>query len=148
MNELCLKISDCSTEVNHSTIKFKDNSGGASIYYVDNDERFTFHQIKFDNCVFVGHNEKKCDFGLETTTVIRYIELKGQDLKQGINQIISTINLSNHCFEGKVIDARLVSTKRSEAPKIRTIPEYKHVMKLTNFNFKILRSESHETINN
>ena len=67
---------------------------------VENPNEIEYNVIEFENCVYQGnqHQAKKCDFGLETSNEIYYIELKGSDNNQGLKQLLSTVENTKHCF--------------------------------------------------
>lgn len=80
----------CSEVVNHTEIKCEEKK--SKIIFL-NPNRHNINKIKVDGCQITDQNKPKCDYLLiHTDTEIEYyVELKGHDVKRGLEQIEATI---------------------------------------------------------
>lgn len=127
---ICQKIDDCIKEINFSKKTLSDKIGGNSKYLIDNRSKSNYSIIDFENCVYENkQNDTRCDYGLKTDDTIFYIELKGSDVKKGIEQLLSTINESEKCFNQLNKKARLIITRFSKPNIVKKSKEYKDLVK-------------------
>jgi hypothetical protein len=129
---ICDKIACCKEVVNHSKKTLVDRKGGKSKYSINNKSQSKYSIINFEDCVYEGkQNETKCDFGIEVNNSIYYVELKGSDVKKGIEQLLSTLNESENCFRGLTKKARLIVSKFPKPDLVKKTKEYKDLVKKT-----------------
>lgn len=127
---ICEKILDCANSFSHTKKTLNDISGGKSTFIIENNSSSNYEIIDFENCVYEGkENETKCDFGLATDDTIYFIELKGNDLRKGCDQLRMTINATKKCFDDKEIEARLVVSKVNQPKMYKNTPNYKRLIK-------------------
>lgn len=127
---ICEKIEDCIEEINHSKKTLIDKKGGKSKYLIDNKSQSNYSIIDFENCVYDGRqNDTKCDYGLVVNGCIYYIELKGSDVKKGIEQLLLTLTETEKCFKGLTKNTRLIVSKYPKPDLVRKTKEYKDLMK-------------------
>jgi hypothetical protein len=69
---------------------------GGKRFAFANTSRKTICRVRVDNCL-IADNQKKCDFLFKVLEVEKYylVELKGVNVEDGIQQIISTYNIVN-----------------------------------------------------
>ncbi|MBI1287037.1 MAG: hypothetical protein GC178_05600 [Flavobacteriales bacterium] len=127
---ICQRIENCSEESRQRTGAYVDSKGGKSKYVIDNKGEKTFSKVDFEECVFANEPEDtKCDIGFLTDKNFYFVELKGSDVKKGIEQLLATILVTQRCFVEKEKKARLVVSK-FPAPKItKNTKAYKDLMK-------------------
>ena len=96
-----------------------------SKYSLRNPQRKEVCKIRYDGCVATQLDGKQCDYlflSCDTSTAF-FVELKGSDLSQGIDQINQSIDYQTANLAGMAINARVVLSK-TQAPDLRT-PKYK-----------------------
>lgn len=85
---------DCSKEVNHSNISFKDIGNSKCQLVYQNPLRLNVVKYRVDGCLIT--EGLKCDFKMDCPNFEHYIEIKGKDILHACDQIEATINqLSN-----------------------------------------------------
>ena len=127
---ICKKIESCGKKYNHPKKTLIDFKGGKSSFRIENNSNLTYNIIDFENYVYQNREEDtKCDYGLETDSTIYFIELKGNDLEKGCNQLRATINETKKCFKNKNIKARLVVSKVKKPKLFRNTSNYKQLVK-------------------
>lgn len=147
VDQICTTISDAMQITRDSKPKFVDPKIGAkSVYYIENTEKKAIKYVDVEKNLFQDSKYQKCDFIIESDQTVRYLELKGSDIKAGFDQLSKTIEMTKICFMSKIIQARIISSKSSDAPKLRTTNLYINLQKLTNNNFKIEKSGFTEKI--
>lgn len=145
---ICDIIEKCIELINHSKKTLIDSKGGKSKYLIDNKSKSTYSVIDIENCVYKGKdNDTKCDFALITDSSVYYIELKGSDVKKGIEQILSTMSETEKCFKGLSKKTRLVVTKFTKPDLAKKTKQYKDlVKKIGNANEVIISQNSYKEI--
>jgi hypothetical protein len=144
---ICGEIQECSIAFEVPRKTLVDKKGGSSKYCVENPDRKKFFEIDFEEGVYKNRQqETKCDFGIQSDNSIYYIELKGSDVKKGIEQLLSTINDTGRCFIGKTIKARLIVTKFPKPDLVKQKKEYKDLIKIANKNLIITQNIHTERI--
>lgn len=135
---ICETIENCSVPVKDAKKTFVDSKGCKSKYLVENPGRKEYFSIDFENCVYGNRqNDTKCDFGVKTDNTAFYIELKGSDVKKGIEQLLSTIQETKKCFTGLTPKARLVVSKFPKPESVRNSKEYKDLAKILNYQYMV-----------
>ena len=139
-------IINCKESATDAIIVLRENK---SIYRGQNNRNEEILKYKVDGCIYNStSNISRCDYLLETTNQLFFIELKGIHIKKGLGQLNATIrNLKNN-FEQKAIKARLVSTRGAKPNRLNTYKEYKDLSKLIGvFNIKIKNTPLTENLN-
>jgi hypothetical protein len=95
--------------------------------------------VDIDGCMI--KNGKRCDFLViyPENSSVYFVELKGSDLFQAVDQINQSLNILLPYLNNTKINARIVLTKVS-VPDIRnssTLLKFEKRVKLLNGNFKI-----------
>lgn len=108
-------------------------------YVFYNDNQFDICQVDIDGCMI--KNGKRCDFLViyPENSSVYFVELKGSDLFQAVDQINQSLNILLPYLNNTKINARIVLTKVS-VPDIRnssTLLKFEKRVKLLNGNFKI-----------
>lgn len=130
---ICNEINHClnSFEIPRKTLR--DKKGGNSKYLIENPNHKVFFEIDFEECVYKNReNDTKCDFGIQHENTMYYIELKGSDVKKGVEQLLSTINETERCFKNHTLSARLIVTKFQKPKLVKQTKEYKDLIKIVN----------------
>ncbi len=144
---ICDEIINCSTSFEIPRKTLIDKKGGNSKYCIDNPDRKEFFEIDFEGGVYKNrNNDTKCDFGIQTKENIYYIELKGSDVKKGVEQLLSTINETEKCFKNHTIEARLIVSKFQKPQLVKQTKEYKDLVKKVNQKFIITQNTFTEII--
>jgi hypothetical protein len=87
-----MNISHCSECNNNKIVKVKENG---KEFIVNNNSQKLITKIKIDNCLII--EGKRCDWLLEIDSpcsLALYIELKGKNIEQAYDQLLSTLNHS------------------------------------------------------
>ncbi|MDJ0529348.1 MAG: hypothetical protein PX634_29345, partial [Microcystis sp. M53600_WE12] len=87
-----MDISHCSECNNNKIVKVKENG---KEFIVNNNSQKLVTKIKIDNCLII--EGKRCDWLLEIDDPCSwalYIELKGKNIEQAYDQLLSTLNHS------------------------------------------------------
>jgi hypothetical protein len=135
---ICSAVVHCSVSIKDVKKTFIDSKGCKSKYLVENPNRKEYFSIDFENGVYENReNDTKCDYGVQTDTNIFYIELKGSDVKKGIEQLLLTIRETKKCFNGLEPKARLIVSKFPKPESVRNTKEYKDLAKLLNFQYLV-----------
>jgi len=144
---ICDDIRVCLVKLEVPKKTLVDKKGGHSKYCIDNPDRNIFDLIDFETCVYNDReHDTKCDFGILTQENIFYIELKGSDVKKGVEQLLSTIADTRKCFEDKLLKARLVVSRYPKPALVRQTKEYKDLVKIVNQNLIITQNIHTEKI--
>ena len=123
-------INNCSLETNKTKNVLIDIIGGKSKYIVENKDNIKYFQIDIENCVYKNlQNEAKCDFGIKTENTFYLIELKGSDVKKGIEQLLSTLLAFKKCYQTIDFKARLIVSRFQSPDIVRKNKEYKDLVK-------------------
>lgn len=100
--------------------------------------------IKIDGCVFTKEDGKKCDylFEVEDKKKLFFVELKGSDVIQAIEQIKNTItkmkvHYNDWSYAGRVVLGRRV------VPDIKDRKEFKALYQEVNQDLKIYHTNTH-----
>jgi hypothetical protein len=82
-------------------------------YQPQNPDRKNVEVYVVDGCLVTGAEEKKCDFLLAncSNSVVYFIELKGRDLEDAIEQVRQTIRRYSSTFADWTIHARIILTR-------------------------------------
>lgn len=95
------KISKCEEINSDPDIIINDSSGGKSEFRLRNSKRIKVRIIKVDDCVI--KDTARCDYVIEIPMddikVVLFIELKGNKVEHGIEQLEKTIN--HMCFKNR-----------------------------------------------
>lgn len=127
-------IDICCIAFNDRKKTLKDKKGGNSKYLIVNRKLEEFHQIDIEECVYKNNSQDtKCDFAIKTSNSVFFIELKGSDVKQGVNQLLETIKETKHCFQNLQLNARLIVSKFPKPDIVRQRKEYVELAKLVKF---------------
>lgn len=131
-----IKIKD-----NRKAVVLKDKKGGNVCYRGDNNERNELIVYKIEEGILKNEPGLKCDFGLYTVSsnTIRFIELKGSDLKHAIKQIINSIKnvVDKNSIEVDRIHGRVVLSKvRTPDMNSTYEKELKRMLKKRNGDFR------------
>lgn len=130
---VCEAIKNCMVSRKDQRKTLVDSKGCKSQYLINNPTRNEYHEIDFENRVYQNRlNDTKCDYGVKTETDIFYIELKGSDVKKGVEQLLSTIRETRNCFQGITPKARLVVSRYPKPEIVRNTKEYKDLVKIVN----------------
>lgn len=128
----CDLIDDCKVSKTHKRETLIDKGAKSkSKCLIENVSQTEYIVIEFENCVYKGnqHIAKKCDFGIETSNDIYYVELKGSDNNQGLKQLLSTVENTRHCFnkiennrvKSKNLNSILVVTQKEKPENLDKI---------------------------
>jgi hypothetical protein len=128
---ICKRIAEFSIKKSNFKGSLSDRKGGKSKYSFTNPHSKAYYEIDFENDVF-ENNDTKCDYGIQTETTIFYIELKGSDVKKGVEQLLETIKATDKCFENLELKARLIVSKYPQPDIVRKTKEYKDLVKKLN----------------
>ena len=117
------------------TDKFKhiliDKIGGKSKYIIEDRSNSKYFHVDIENCVYKNlQNDTKCDFGIKTEDTFYLIELKGSDVKKGIEQLLSTLIVFKNFYQNINFKARLVVSRFQSPDIVRKSKEYKDLVKL------------------
>ena len=124
-------LDNCSLETDKSKNVLIDKIGGKSKYIVENNDKEKYFEIDIENCVYKNlQNETKCDFGIKTKNTFYLIELKGSDVKKGIEQLLSTLIAFKNCYQNIDFKARLIVSRFQSPDIVRKNKEYKDLVKL------------------
>jgi len=136
----------CKESVTDAIIVLKENK---SIYRGQNNGNEEILKYKVDGCIYNNtSNVSRCDYLLETTSQLFFIELKGTHIKKGLGQLYTTIGNIKNNFREKTIKARLVSTRGAKPNRLNTYKEYKDLSKLIGVkNIKIKNTPFEENLN-
>ncbi|MEP6806564.1 MAG: hypothetical protein ABI892_18700 [Flavobacterium sp.] len=125
---ICKAIVNSSKTYSKRNESLKDKKGGKSTYRFQNPLNKEYQLVDFEKDVF-ANDDTKCDYGIKTETEIFYIELKGCDVKKGIEQLLVTLNITEKCFPGLKSKARLIVTNFQKPALVRNTAEYKNLVK-------------------
>jgi len=125
---ICDKIKQCSTLTSDARKTLEDKKGCKSKLLIENNFKTEYSIIDFEAGVF-NNEASKCDFGVLTNDKIFYIELKGSDVKKGIEQLLETINATERCFSTLDFKARLIVSKFQSPKIVKNTKEYKDLVK-------------------
>jgi hypothetical protein len=132
---ICTRIEACKEGRTQALETFRERGKCRSLYKVSNPSGQMYHRIDFEQCVYEGRNaDTRCDFGVLRDREIIYIELKGGNVKHGLEQLIATIDDTSKCFVGLNRKARLVVTKSPGLELLMAMPEYITLAKRVNGN--------------
>lgn len=98
----CNLINECKVSKNNKKETLIDRGAKSkSKCLIENAHEKDYIVIEFENCVYksIQNETKKCDYGIETTDDIYYIELKGSDNNQGLKQLLITVENTRDCFK-------------------------------------------------
>ena len=114
-------IINCKEPVTDAIIVLKENR---SRYVGQNKKNEEVLMYKVDGCIYNStSNIPRCDYLLETTNQLFFIELKGVHINKGLGQLYTTIiNLKDNLNKKKV-KARLVSTRGAKPNRINSFKE-------------------------
>ena len=123
-------------------ITLKDKGASTSKYVCKNNKRKKVTIYKIDGGIIKSQTVNKCDFALYNNNddVIYFVELKGSDYDQAIEQIGSTISdliISNN-IKINIINARIVLTK-VRTPEINTTKEMKLRLLLNRYKGTLIK---------
>ncbi len=125
------RIEKCLKEFEVRKKTFIDRKGGNSKYCIENPNGKKFQEIDFETCVYENNKiDTKCDYGLQVDDTVYFIELKGSDVKKGIEQILSTINDTKDYFNNKKFNARLLVSIFPKPELVKQTKEYKDLNKI------------------
>lgn len=125
---ICKAIVDSSKTYSKKSESLKDKKGGKSTYRFQNPLDKEYQLIDFEKDVF-ANDVTKCDYGIKTETEIFYIELKGCEVKKGIEQLLETFNATEKCFSGLKPKARLIVSNFQKPTLVRNTAEYRNLVK-------------------
>lgn len=118
-----IEINDC-----RKIISLKDKRASSSKYVCQNENKKRVMVYKVDDGIIKSKDIGKCDYALYNydDDIVFFIELKGSDYEQAIEQIDSTIRnlITSKSIEINVINARVVLAK-VRTPEINTTKEIK-----------------------
>lgn len=124
-------IDNCLLETDKSRNVFADKIGGKSKYILENKTNKKYFQIDIENCVYTNfQNETKCDYGVKTENIFYLIELKGSDVKKGIEQLLSTLISFKDCYQNIDFKARLIVSRFQSPNIVKKNKEYKDLVRL------------------
>jgi hypothetical protein len=94
-------------------------------YELRNSSATLLKKVKIDKCIAQKTGEKRCDFLIQAHDLNRsiFIELKGGNLNNAVNQIYDTITFLKDELINNIIDARIVGSK--DVPGFTNTPDYK-----------------------
>jgi len=145
---ICQKINSCKEGKTQKKDTFDEKGICTSKFKIENPSGREYFKIDFEGRVYADRkSDTKCDYGLLLTdeTVI-YIELKGRDVKKGIDQLMSTINETKMCFDRCNKKARLIISKFPTPKSTRNSKQYKDLKKLVNNDLIIVKNVHTENI--
>jgi hypothetical protein len=125
---ICKAIVDSSKTYCKKRESLKDKLGGKSTYHFTNPLNKEYQLVDFEKDVFAD-DVRKCDYGIKTETEIFYIELKGCDVKKGIEQLLETLSVTEKCFSGLKSKARLIVTNFQKPALVKNTAEYRNLVK-------------------
>lgn len=108
------------------------------VYTLINKSKSVIAKIKIDGCVFKG-KVKKCDwlFLVEDQKAV-FVELKGSDVKGGLQQLVITYeNLKTKIGKQEIWFRLCVGEKNSVPKSVRGESNYKFLFNLSKDNLKI-----------
>jgi hypothetical protein len=124
-------IDNCSVETDKYKNVLIDKIGGKSKYIIENKTNKKYSQIDIENCVYKNlQNETKCDFGIKTENIFYLVELKGSDVKKGIEQLLSTLIAFKNYNQSLDFKARLIVTRFQSPNLVKKNAVYKNLVKL------------------
>jgi hypothetical protein len=96
------------------------------IYKLVNKGKYRVRKVKVDKCLDLGNN-RKCDFLMsidgQDTDFVYFIELKGGALVDGVEQVLSTMELLKSEFDNYVQHVRIIGNR--DVPGLKQHPQYK-----------------------
>jgi hypothetical protein len=125
---ICKAIVDSSKTYSKKSESLNDRKGGKSTYRFGNPLSKEYQLIDFEKDVF-ANDVSKCDYGINTGTEIFYIELKGCEVKKGVEQLLNTLNATEKCFSGLTPKARLIISNFQKPKLVRNTAEYRNLVK-------------------
>jgi len=86
-------ISNCNEITKNKIVLAKENG---RTFKINNKSKFAINKVKVDNCYIKSNKIEKCDYLFEiikneNIIQIFYVELKGKELKKGMEQLESTM---------------------------------------------------------
>lgn len=144
-----MKFCEKYTDINYiisddcrKTITLKDKGASTSKYVCENNKKKKITIYKVDGGIIKSQIVNKCDFALynNDNDVIYFIELKGSDYDQAIEQISSSISnlITSNNIKINIINARIVLTK-VRAPEINTTKEKKLKLLLNKYKGTLIK---------
>lgn len=130
-------INNCEEVISSLNISLKEEK---SEYKVVNKQRKDILKYAVDGCIYKrGTQDTRCDYLLKIDNQLYFIELKGSDVKKGLEQLISSIKSLERYFEYEVIKARLITTKGIRPNRLNTVKPYRDLLKLIGTNGLVLK---------
>lgn len=135
-------IDDCEEIVSHSSIVLREKK---SKYKALNNQQIDISKYKVDGCIYKsGSNEKRCDYLLKVNQRLYFIELKGSDVKKGLEQILTSIRSLTPYLNYNSINARIITTRGIKPNRLNTYKEYRSLLALIGKEGIILRNTPFE----
>ena len=104
-------------------VTFEENKKKYVLNNITRDEIVRFH---VDGGMFTSNDVQKCDnlaVDIDSKIAI-FVELKGTDLRHGLEQISVVLNRLEQGLNKYRIYARIVTSNRTNVPNIRVCPQY------------------------
>lgn len=136
------RLNQCEDSIADSIILLKEKK---SIYRGINSNNNNISIYEIDGCVYqVSSNEIRCDYLLKTDDKLIFIELKGVDVKKGLNQILTSIRNLKQYFDCDSINARIITTRGLNPKRLNTFKEYRDLIKLIGVKGVVLKNSPFE----
>ncbi|MCF6307631.1 MAG: hypothetical protein L3J09_06725 [Flavobacteriaceae bacterium] len=136
------RLNKCKESKTDSIILLKEKK---SIYRGINQNNKVVLKYKIDDCVYpLNSKEIRCDYLLKANNNLFFIELKGSDVKKGLNQLIVSISNLKQYFEFNSINARIVTTRGLKPKRLNTYKEYRNLIKLIGVKGIVLKNTPFE----
>ncbi len=136
------RLNQCEESKQDSVILLKEKK---SVYRLinSNNDRISIYEI--DGCVYdAGSRETRCDYLLNTGDKLFFIELKGINVRKGLNQILTSIRKLKQYFNYDSINARIVTTRGQKPKRLNTFKEYRDLVKLIGTRGVVLKNSPFE----
>ncbi|MEG0930807.1 hypothetical protein [Algoriella sp.] len=121
-------MSSCIKKINLKIITLSDKRGGRSKFILNNNNQIEIQRIEVDGCYI--KQGKRCDYILSTENFDFLVELKGEGIKSGIEQLEDTI----HKFY--VGDSKSKRGKKAIIVATKTSPSTRSAIKTAKAKFK------------
>lgn len=92
------EIKLCTTTINVPSKHLKENKVGVRIINMNKSD---FSIVSIDGCIKSIQDNRKCDFAVYDSKKLFFIELKGSDVKHGIDQLSETVALFSSFWKNK-----------------------------------------------
>ena len=136
------RLNQCEESKKDSVILLKEKK---SVYRLINLNNSSISIYNIDGCVYdAGSIETRCDYLVNTDDKLFFIELKGINVRKGLNQILTSIRKLKQYFNYDSINARIVTTRGQKPKRLNTFKEYRDLVKLIGTKGVVLKNSPFE----